>query len=123
MGGLSLSAADLAKIGQLMLDGGTWQGTRIVSAKWVRQSTTPVTETLSQYGLLWWILPPGQIVPNKPNPPAGFRGHGYLGQNLIVIPQKRLIVIRQISQERHRNASDDFDDIVDLSNKLVTSAH
>ena len=39
--GLNTTARDLAKIGKLYADGGKWRGKQIVSANWVRQSTTP----------------------------------------------------------------------------------
>ncbi|OAV43183.1 serine hydrolase [Lewinella sp. 4G2] len=39
--GLNTTARDLAKIGQLYLNGGTWHGRRIISEDWVRKSVTP----------------------------------------------------------------------------------
>lgn len=56
--GLTLSAMDMAKLGQLYLNGGTWAGRQLVSADWVAESTRQHSrwekENLS-YGYLWWL--------------------------------------------------------------------
>jgi len=57
--GLTLSPADMAKIGQLCLDGGTWNGKQIVSARWIEESTKEHSrwEKINlPYGYLWWII-------------------------------------------------------------------
>src|SRR5216683_2515070 len=56
-GGLRLSGRDLLKIAQLYVNGGTWQGTRIVDQTWVRASTQAHTriDADTEYGYLWWI--------------------------------------------------------------------
>jgi CubicO group peptidase (beta-lactamase class C family) len=57
MAGLQIRADDLAKIGQMMLDGGTWRGRRIVSGEWVRVSTAqPGQPHDPTCGLLWWLI-------------------------------------------------------------------
>jgi CubicO group peptidase (beta-lactamase class C family) len=55
--GLTLTARDMAKIGQLYLSGGVWNGNRILSSKWIEDSTKKKTRwgELS-YGYLWWIV-------------------------------------------------------------------
>jgi CubicO group peptidase (beta-lactamase class C family) len=55
--GLRLRPRDLAKIGQVVLDGGVWQGKQIVSAAWIEQSTTPQIngEGPFFYGYQWWL--------------------------------------------------------------------
>ncbi len=58
--GLTLSATDMAIIGEMCLNKGIYHGKRIVSAKWIEEMTTPYRKlgiefgNLS-YGYLWWI--------------------------------------------------------------------
>lgn len=57
--GLFLSAADMAKIGQLYANGGTWEGKQILSAQWIQESIRVHScwqEMGLPYGYLWWIL-------------------------------------------------------------------
>ncbi len=57
--GLTLSPMDMAKIGQLFLDRGMWNGKQIVSESWIDESTKEHSkwEKLGMsYGYLWWII-------------------------------------------------------------------
>lgn len=58
--GLRLRVADLARLAWVMTDGGQWQGSRVLPADWVAQSTR------QQVGGAW------------PNPPIADAGYGYL---------------------------------------------
>ncbi|WP_426702279.1 serine hydrolase domain-containing protein [Rhodanobacter sp. Col0626] len=53
MAGLKLTAADLAKLGQLVLDHGRWQGRQLLSASFVDSMLAPASME-GQCGLLWW---------------------------------------------------------------------
>lgn len=65
--GLDLRPRDWAKIGQLVLNHGAWEGKQIVSASWVTQSTTEQIKTgppsagqigpegPGSYGYQWWL--------------------------------------------------------------------
>ena len=55
-GDIKLRSRDLAKIGQLVLNGGTWNGTRIVSEEWVEAMTRKWVSLNpgNGYGFLWW---------------------------------------------------------------------
>lgn len=57
--GLALTARDMAKIGQLCLNGGVWKGKQIVTSKWIDESTkehSRCKELKLSYGYLWWII-------------------------------------------------------------------
>lgn len=83
--GLTLSAMDMAKIGALILHSGVYDGTRIVSEKWVRESTAEHsrwTERDLPYGYLWWVLPQEH----------GCAAMGDGGNALYVSPDKNMVV-------------------------------
>ncbi|MGO8986654.1 MAG: serine hydrolase domain-containing protein [Terriglobales bacterium] len=90
-GGLRLTSRDLLKIAQLYLNGGEWQGKRIVSATWVRGSTEPharIDET-TEYGYLWWLK---SFKSGERSYPAFFMsGNG--GNKVVAIPALDMAVV------------------------------
>ena len=87
-GGLYLTGADLAKIGYLYLHDGVWDGTRLVSEAWVKQSLTPLFDTRWQglkYGFKWWLYP------RKDGGRPVWMGIGFGGQRLMVFPAEQVI--------------------------------
>ena len=58
LGGLNLRTRDYARMGQLFLQNGMWNGTQIVPADWVAASTAnsaPATPPAHGYGFQWWL--------------------------------------------------------------------
>ena len=53
-GGVFIHAEDQARIGQLVLQDGTWDGRRILPEGWVAQCRAPCARNPA-YGLLWWL--------------------------------------------------------------------
>lgn len=54
MAGLPLTAADTAKIGQLLLDDGRWRGQPLISSAFLTQMLAP-SKAMPACGLLWWL--------------------------------------------------------------------
>ena len=82
--GLTISPVDMAKIGQMYLNKGVWNGQRIVSEKWVTESTTEKTRWKKlnlPYGYLWWI-----------GEKDGFAAMGDGGNIIFVSPEKNMVV-------------------------------
>lgn len=86
--GLCLSAEDMAKIGQLCLEEGVYQGRRIVSSRWIHEMTTPFVPCGERfhnmaYGYLWWIIDEAKHV---------YAAVGDSGNVIYVNPQKNLVI-------------------------------
>jgi CubicO group peptidase (beta-lactamase class C family) len=84
--GLHLRPRDLAKIGQLVLQGGVWNGMRVVSQEWLDLSTAKITDSDRErlgYGYCWWTVAEA----------SGFSTWGHGGQCAFVIPSKRMVLV------------------------------
>jgi CubicO group peptidase (beta-lactamase class C family) len=91
-GGLRLRSRDLAKIGQLVLNGGNWNGRQIVSQKWVKEATAahigPAHLTYF-YGYQWWLG--RSLVEGREVPWVCATGHG--GQRIFAVPSLDLVAV------------------------------
>ncbi|MEQ6119771.1 serine hydrolase [Reichenbachiella sp. MALMAid0571] len=87
---LYMTARDMAKIGQLLLNNGTWNEEQIVPDEWLRQSTTSRTKiTGMDYGYLWWIIP--FKVNDKTIKAYAATGNG--GQYIMVFPESDMVAV------------------------------
>lgn len=90
MGGnnLAMTPRDLLKIGQMMLDGGIWDGERIVSKQWVQDSFGTYTRSNFNpydYGYMWWNRPVGAY--------QVYFAWGFGGQYIFMIPELDATVV------------------------------
>ena len=89
-GGLRLRPRDLAKIGQLVLNGGAWNGRQIVSAGWIRELIEPRFNGWPpfRYGYQWVL---GNSTVSDRDVPW-IAGWGYGGQRVFIVPSLDLVV-------------------------------
>lgn len=89
--GLRLSAADLARIGQLLLQRGSWNGRGVVPAEWIAASLTPQALAFDglRYGHHWYIAP-------RRGGGATWMALGLGGQRLVVMPELELVYVIQM---------------------------
>ena len=86
--GLCLCAKDMAKLGQLCLDKGKWDGKQIISSSWIEEMTRPrpVDGNMfrgMQYGYMWWIIHPEKKI---------YAAIGNSGNVIYVNPEKNTVV-------------------------------
>ena len=87
------SAADLARFGQLHLNGGVWNGTRFLPEDWVRYVSTPSgpqPEGEMGYGAGWWLLNRYQGIPADT-----FAAQGNRGQYVVIVPSRDVVIVRR----------------------------
>lgn len=92
--GFVARAVDLARFGQLFLDGGKVNARQIVPARWVDASVTPPPKGSPNLFIegfhrkLWW----GAFRKNRDR--NDFYANGHFGQRIYVSPDKRLVIVR-----------------------------
>ncbi|MET8148837.1 serine hydrolase domain-containing protein [Actinoplanes sp. NPDC049668] len=85
--GLHLTTESVAKVGQLYLDGGSWQGKQLLPAEWVAEATRAHVDADRDssdwgrgYGFQFW------------RSRHGYRGDGAYGQFMLVLPEADAVV-------------------------------
>lgn len=118
---LKITPQDMAKFGYLFLNNGTWDGTQIISADWVRTSSSMITEVddYTGYGYQWWTTPELKM----------YSARGLYGQFIFVIPEHDIVVAftSAISQNQaypHENLVASFimpqDNAQELTSSILT---
>lgn len=91
------TARDWARLGQLYLQDGVWEGERLLPEGWADYVKTPASASDGQYGAQFWLNREGEegrerFFPGVPEEMYFFAGHE--GQYVFIIPDKRMVVVR-----------------------------
>ncbi|CAM1342847.1 serine hydrolase domain-containing protein [Tenacibaculum amylolyticum] len=100
-----LSTRDMAKVGQLMLNEGKWNGKQLISKNWINKITTTVTPTAVvtqerfgwpkdylvqlSYGYMWWLF---DRFYDNPDFEGAYYATGWGGQFIMVIPKLNMVI-------------------------------
>lgn len=89
-GGMYMRPRDFLKLGQLYLNRGTWNGSRVVSRKWVEQSVMPraTVPDSSHDGYAWHL----HTLVHEGKPYREYDASGNGGQLMIVLPELDIVV-------------------------------
>jgi CubicO group peptidase (beta-lactamase class C family) len=82
---------DFAKLGQLLLQKGNWNGVQILDSAFVDLMITPNYEAFEsnepkKYGYSIWI--------DEEHNPSFYGMMGHLGQRIIVVPNENVVIVR-----------------------------
>ena len=89
-GGSFFLARDFLKLGQLMLDGGTWNGRRVLAESFAAESVEPLVQIGSRdYGYLWWV---SDLTVGRETVRAFYAG-GNGGQVVMGVPELDLVAL------------------------------
>lgn len=107
---ISTNARNFARLGQLMLQKGSWNNEQIISEEFVALMSTPKFE--DDYGYSTWL--------GNYNGSPFFYFLGHLGQNIIVVPEHNLVVVRLGKQHGEGEISDIVIRYIDEALKIVS---
>ena len=108
---MHLSTRDMAKIGQLMLQEGNWNGKQIISKDWIKKITSTITptDTVSKrlqrdksspvqesYGYMWWLY---ERFYDNPDFEGAYTASGYGGQFITVIPKRNVVIAHKTTSD------------------------
>jgi CubicO group peptidase (beta-lactamase class C family) len=108
---IHVSTRDMAKIGQLMLQEGQWEGKQLISKEWIKKITSTITPTevvnkrdqidasspvQFSYGHMWWLF---EKMYDNPDFEGAYTASGYAGQFITVIPKRNVVIAHKTSMD------------------------
>lgn len=108
--GLHLSSDDIIKFALLCLNGGVWEGKRIISEAWLEEATRVHSDNSSNgtpdwtagYGYQFWR-----------NAREGYRGDGACGQLCVVLPKRKTVAVIQAMVSNMQKEMDDLFELIE----------
>ncbi|MGD2123837.1 MAG: serine hydrolase [Gemmatimonadota bacterium] len=95
-GDIYITPRDMAKFGQLFLNGGVWMGRRVISEEWTQESVAPRVSVRNfnlywaeDYGYLWWL----NDYAVGGNSYSTYKALGWGGQEIWVVPEEEMVVV------------------------------
>lgn len=107
--GLYATSRDFAKIGQLYMKYGNWKGKQVVDISYVQKSTSGVNvidkhgNNTDNYGYAWWLVEHKDM--------DVFFMQGILGQYVLCIPEKDIIIVRTGKRRMEKSNGVNPDDL------------
>lgn len=113
LGGLNVTMRDYAKLGQLYLHNGYYNGQQIVSQNWIKMATTPDAPHLQPgdhgmssnqygYGFQWWIPQDNE---------GDFFAAGIYNQYIYVQPKKELVIVKLTANHHFKTQGSQTKDV------------
>ena len=107
------TARDWARFGLFYLNNGEFNNEQILPGNWVKESVTPPTAAeKGQYGFQWWLNAGEKNNPENrwfhSLPTDLFFADGFEGQNLFVVPSKKLVVVRLGLTRKRQYGEEEF---------------
>ncbi|MCX7567095.1 serine hydrolase [Sulfitobacter sp. F26169L] len=99
LGGLNLTTRDYARMGQMFLQNGAYNGKQIVPSSWVAESTAPSAPTAPdaiRYGYQWWIPQGGTD--------DDFMARGIYGQYVYINRTRGVVIATNAADKKFREA-------------------
>ncbi len=98
-----MSTRDMARFGQLYLQNGVWNGRRILTNDWIRESTAAVSPgSRMSYGYMWWVLDKGS---SEAHPElGGYLASGTGGQDILVCEDAQIVMVHRGDTDHNRHS-------------------
>lgn len=96
-----LSSRDLARFGQLFLQGGRWSGRMLLPEGWAAENIMPYSHAghRGAYGYCWWLERDGVFAPGVRTPSGTYAAVGAGGHYCMVLPSLDMVLVHRVDTD------------------------